>query len=753
MAGIWFLSFLFAALALNCHCQEKKVHIVYLGGLPKAGPSPALLHHSMLKDVLGSSARAKESLVYSYGRSFNGFAAKLSDDEAVKFKERDEVVSVFPNNKYTLHTTRSWDFIGFPQDHLHSQHESNVIVGVVDSGIWPESASFSDKGFGPPPAKWKGKCQTAGNITCNKKLIGARFYHSGSTFHPRDIKSPRDAEGHGTHTASTATGRTVSGASFYGLGEGVARGAVPQARVAVYKVCWSDGCYTADILAAFNDAIADGVDIISVSLGAPYAYNYFQDAVAIGAFHAMKKGILTSNSAGNNGPFPYSISNCSPWSLSVAASFIDRSFVSKVVLGDGQVLTGNAINTYELNGTSLPLIDGGAAPNVSFGASKYLSSYCNPESLDSYKIKGKIVMCNEIGDGSAVASADGLGSIMNSEQYGDMIFSYPIPATVVSNEDGNIVRNYMQSTDNPTATILASETWKDIEAPRVPDFSSRGPNPVSPDILKPDLTAPGVSILAAWSPLGSPSGTNVDTRSVKYNIISGTSMSCPHATGAAAYIKSFYPNWSPAAIKSALMTTAFVMDDRRNEEAEFAYGSGQINPTAAIHPGLVYDASEKDYVDMLCKQDYSTAQLQIVTGDSSSCSGISPGKTWDLNYPSFALSIPDGQPISGTFKRTVTNVGLANSTYHVNVSMPSPVKVTVEPSVLSFSSVGEKKSFTVKVTGGVIFQQRIISGYISWKDGVHTVRSPLVVYNKVTAFFVGSSSKRSMSPKNGRLGN
>lgn len=131
----------------------------------------------------------------------------------------------------------------------------------------------------------------------------------------------------------------MSGASFYGLGEGVARGAVPQARVAVYKVCWSDGCYTADILAAFNDAIADGVDIISVSLGAPYAYNYFQDAVAIGAFHAMKKGILTSNSAGNNGPFPYSISNCSPWSLSVAASFIDRSFVSKVVLGDGQVLT------------------------------------------------------------------------------------------------------------------------------------------------------------------------------------------------------------------------------------------------------------------------------------------------------------------------------------------------------------------------------------------------------------------------------
>ncbi|KAJ8642609.1 hypothetical protein MRB53_004357 [Persea americana] len=752
MAGIWLLSFLFAALALNCHCQEKKVHIVYLGDLPKAGPSPALLHHSMLKDVLGSSTRAKESLVYSYGRSFNGFAAKISDDEVAKFKERDEVVSVFPNNKYTLHTTRSWDFIGFPQDHLRSQHESNVIVGLLDTGIWPESASFSDRGFGPPPAKWKGKCQTAGNMTCNKKLIGARFYHSGRRFYPEDIKSPRDSEGHGTHTASTATGRTVSGASFYGLGEGVARGAVPQARVAVYKVCWYVGCFAADILAAFDDAIADGVDIISVSLGSSNAVNYFQDSIAIGAFHAMKNGILTSNSAGNNGPYPYSISNCSPWSLSVAASFIDRRFVSKVVLGDGQILTGNAINTFELNGTSFPLIDGGAAPNVSAGASKYTSNICEPDTLDSYKTKGKIVMCHGLYDGSGVMSADGLGAILSSGRYGDMIFSYPIPATVLSIEDGNVVTNYIQSTDDPIGTILASETWKDIETPRVAAFSSRGPNPVSPDILKPDLTAPGVSILAAWSPLAPPSDTAVDTRSVKYNIISGTSMSCPHASGVAAYIKSFYPNWSPAAIKSALMTTAFIMDDRRDEDAEFAYGSGQINPTAAIHPGLVYDASEKDYVDMLCKQGYNKAELRIVTGDSSTCSGISPGKTWDLNYPSFALSIPDGQPISGTFKRTVTNVGLANSTYHVNVDMPTSVKVTVEPSILSFSSVGEKKSYTVKVSGGVIVQQPIISGYISWKDGVHTVRSPLVVYNR-TPFSMGSSSKRSISHKNRRLRN
>lgn len=201
------------------------------------------------------------------------------------------------------------------------------------------------------------------------------------------------------------------------------------------------------------------------------------------------------------------------------------------------------------------------------------------------------------------------------------------------------------------------------------------------------------------------------------------------------------------------------MDGRKNEDAEFAYGSGHINPSAALHPGLVYDASEKDYVDFLCKQGYNTTTLRLVTGDSSTCDGISPGTAWDLNYPSFALSIQDGLPISGTFQRTVTNVGLSNSTYYANVYMPSLVKVSVEPSILSFSSLGEKKSFTVKVSGGVIAQQPIISGYISWKDGLHTVRSPLVVYTVLpsstqTNFNKGASFKgSSMYHKNGIVGN
>lgn len=168
-------------------------------------------------------------------------------------------------------------------------------------------------------------------------MVGARYYNSEKIFDKTDFISPRDAEGHGSHTSSTAAGVDVPGASYLGLAKGVARGGARRARVAMYKVCWYNGCFYADILKAFDDAIADGVDVISVSLGADGLIPYFEDPVSIGSFHAMKHGILTSNSAGNSGPLPATVSNYAPWSLTVAASSIDRRFITKVVLGNGQV--------------------------------------------------------------------------------------------------------------------------------------------------------------------------------------------------------------------------------------------------------------------------------------------------------------------------------------------------------------------------------------------------------------------------------
>ncbi|KAM0945431.1 putative cucumisin [Dioscorea sansibarensis] len=564
------------------------------------------------------------------------------------------------------------------------------------------------------------------------KLIGARYYNADNFFDPREFKSPRDAIGHGTHTSSTAAGRAVCGANYFGLAEGEARGAVPEARIAMYKVCWLGyGCSGADILKAFDDAIADGVDVISVSLGSGFPFEYYEDPIAIGSFHAMKKGILTSNSAGNSGPFPISVANYAPWSLTVAASSIDRKFVSNVVLGNGNTYIGIAINNFNLGNSVFPLIYGGDAVNFSAGSSELLSSYCVDGLMNSQKVRGNLVLCNGLFGEEGIPNANGLGVILSSDNFRDVAFNFRLPATVLSNQDAQEVLDYIRSSSNPIGTIKTSDEWNDTLAPTVVSFSSRGPNPITPDILKPDLTAPGVDIIAAWSPAASPTFNPEDKRITNFNIISGTSMSCPHATGAAAYVKSAHPSWSPAAIKSALMTTATPMDPRKNEDAEFAYGAGHINPVKAVDPGLIFDASEQDYITFLCKQGYNTSTLQRLTGDNCTCNGIPPGKAWDLNYPSFSLSVPDNGYALGSFYRTVTNVGYSNSTYYATVSAPENLKISVEPASLFFTQVGEKKSFVVKVDGGKLFQQPIMSACITWFDGVHSVRTPVVVFTTV----------------------
>ncbi|XP_017984507.1 PREDICTED: cucumisin [Theobroma cacao] len=702
--------------------DDRKVYIVYMGDRPSGEFSAATLHSNILEEVLGSGG--SNSLLHSYHRSFNGFVAKLTKDEAQKLASTEGVVSVFPSQRKQLHTTRSWDFMGFSQNVGRRNRESDIIIGMLDTGIWPESESFNDEGFGSPPKKWKGTCQESSNFTCNNKIIGARYYRADGTFGPDDFQSPRDSEGHGTHTSSTAAGALVSKASLFGLASGTARGGVPSARIAVYKICWSDGCPDEDILAAFDDAIADGVDIISISVGGSIAVNYFDDTIAIGAFHSMKNGILTSNSAGNTGPALATITNVSPWSLSVAASSIDRKFVTQVKLGNGEIYEGVSINTIELKDKMYPLIYGGDAPNTKKGYDSSQSRYCSEDSLDETLVEGKIVLCDEVSYGEGAIAAGAVGAVM--QDYLDSAFNFPLPVSCLGSDDGSEVSSYLNTTRKPTATIFKSIQVKDELAPWVVSFSSRGPNPITKDILKPDLTAPGVDILAAWSQGTTITGVEGDDRVVSYNIISGTSMSCPHATAAAAYIKSFNPTWSPAAIKSALMTTAVPLSVETNTDAEFAFGSGHLAPSFALSPGLVYDAGEIDYVKFLCGQGYSTKTLRLVTGDRSSCSEAINGTAWDLNYPSFALSASLGKSTKRIFHRIVTNVGPAVSIYKAVVQAPRGLEIHVQPRVLSFKSLGQKKSFVVTVTAKV--DDNMVSGSLIWEDGVHQVRSPVVAF-------------------------
>ncbi|KAK9902289.1 hypothetical protein M0R45_001765 [Rubus argutus] len=499
----------------------RKAYIVYMGDKPKNEVPLSPLHLNMLQDVVDSSniddIEHEALLLRSYKRSFNGFAAMLTEQEAQKMAGMDGVVSVFPN------------------------------------GIWPESDSFSDVGFGPPPKKWKGKCQGNGNSTCNNKIIGAQYYLASRSFED-EIESPRDIAGHGTHCASTAAGNLVSKASLSGLGLGTARGGVPSAHIAVYKACWSsDGNWDEiDIIAAFDDAIADGVDIISLSAGGSIPEDYFKDGYAIGSFHAAREGILVSTAAGNEGPRPKSVSNHAPWQLSVAATTINRQFITKVQLGNGKIYEGLLPNIYDLEGKFYPLIYGGDAPNTTAGVDTSVSRFCSQGSIDPNLIKGKIVLCDSpqdgAGDGAILGGAAGV-VLTGKKVDDDALGPLSVPASQVGLEENSNIYKYIKSTRNPTATIWKSEEVNDVLAPYVPYYSSRGPNPAIPNVLKPDLAAPGSYILAAYSPSdgGKLAGYNFDT---------GTSMACPHATAVAAYIKSFHPKWSPAAIQSALMTTA-----------------------------------------------------------------------------------------------------------------------------------------------------------------------------------------------------
>ncbi|KAG6600969.1 hypothetical protein SDJN03_06202, partial [Cucurbita argyrosperma subsp. sororia] len=694
----------------------REIYIVYMGSKPKDSSQAHLHHRAMLEEVVGSAFSA-ESIVYSYKRSFNGFAVKLTEEEAQRMADKEGVVSVFPSKNYKLQTTRSWDFISFPRDVPRvPEQESDIIVGVLDTGIWPDSFSFHDQGLGPPPPKWKGTCEASANFRCNRKIIGARAYRAEGPLPPTEAWGPIDTNGHGTHVASTVAGRLVDNASLYGFGLGLARGGVPSARIAVYKVCWENGCSDANMLAAFDDAIADGVDILSLSIGGR-VIPYFEDGIAIGAYQAMRNGILTSNAAGNDGPNGYTTGSMAPWMLSVAANTIDRNFAAHVQLGNGNVHQGVAINLFDLEGKQYPLVYAGDVPNIAGGFSSSTS-------------RGKIVLCDS-SDVSFPSLNGAVGVVMESTTTHHWIRTFPLPASHFNPPSASPIRLYMTSNPAPTATIFRSVEVNHTDAPVAADFSSRGPNTISPNILKPDLSAPGVNILAAW-PQNVPISPGHPFSS-PYNFLSGTSMACPHATAIAAYVKTFNPWWSPAAIKSALMTTASPMDARFSLGAEFAYGSGQINPLKAVNPGLVYNASESDYEKYLCGiPDITPAQLRQITGENIICTESNTGRDVDLNYPSFALFMERGQSLRVFFPRTLTNVEARVSTYRATVYSPPGLNLQfkVDPPALTFHGIGDTKSFTLGVQGWLsTTDPALVSASLVWSNGFGEVRSPIILFN------------------------
>lgn len=692
-------------------------------------------------------------LLYVYENVVSGFSAKLNQQHLESLERVDGFLCATMDELLILHTTHSPHFLGL-QDGIGlwdaENLASDVIIGVVDTGIWPEHPSFSGSGLPPVPSRWKGKCQAGPKFAaskCNRKLLGASAFFKGYEAaggrinETLEYRSPRDSQGHGTHTASTAGGNLVKGANLLGLAKGSAAGMRYTARIAAYKACYQLGCASSDILAAMEQAVSDGVDVLSLSLGG-FPRPYYMDNMAIAAFGAMQNGVFVSSSAGNSGPSASSVSNIAPWMTTVAASYMDRGFPTRVELGDGQVFKGASLYTGKPIKQFLPLVYGETAGGRT-------ANFCTSNSLSPTLVKGRIVICDRginsrVDKGQQVKLAGGAGMILaNSENQGEELLAdaHLLPATSIGAAAAKALKMYSNLSSNATAVIRFEGAVYNIPAPVAAAFSSRGPSLFGPDTIKPDVTAPGVNILAAWPPNTSPTGLKTDRRRVRFNIVSGTSMSCPHISGLAALLKSLHRNWSPAAIKSALMTTAYIRDSQGSPIADaastttgsssatpFALGSGHVDLEKASDPGLIYDISAEDYLIYMCSLNYNSTQVALFSGGNFTCPNASDFQPGDLNYPSFAVQFNStATNATATYKRTLTNVGIPVSTYAVKVSEPQGISIIVRPQVLNFRKIGEKLSYKVSFIAKGIVSADSSFGSVVWVSDKHSVRSPIAV--------------------------
>ncbi|XP_022879899.1 subtilisin-like protease SBT1.9 [Olea europaea var. sylvestris] len=738
---------------------ERSTYIVHMDKslMPKAFSSHRYWYSSTLQSVksVGLTSLGAQNpspkLVYTYDHAFHGFSAVLSTDELEALKKSTGFLSAYPDGIVMPDTTHTYKFLSlntatgiWPA----SEYGKDVIIGIIDSGVWPESPSFKDDGMTEIPARWKGICQPGEEFNssmCNKKLIGARYFNQGvQEANPGltiIMNSARDDSGHGTHVAATAAGNYVDGVSFFGYAPGMARGVAPRARLAAYKVLWNEGNLESDVLAGIDQAVADGVDVLSISLSYGRT-NVYEDPIAIAAFGATEKGIFVSTSAGNSGPDFGTLIKGIPWAVLVASGTVDRWFAGTLTLGNGLSITGWSL--FPARAT---------IRNLTLTYNETLSA-CNSTELLSEAPQGGIIICNQSDETvdffflwRYLSESNVRAAVIISEDTGILRSdTFPFPGVVITPKDAKDVINYASKSADPLASIEFQQTILGTEprsAPAVSGSSSRGPGRSYPGILKPDIMAPGVLILAAYYPYTNVAsiGHNIFLSS-DYTLLSGTSMSCPHISGIAALLKATHPDWSPAAIRSAMMTTANPLDNTQKPIKDMGndyqvatpldMGAGQVDPNRALDPGLIYDATRQDYVNFVCALNFTREQTQTIVRSSYSCSNSS----LDLNYPSF-IALYDIEEkrsaLNQKFHRTVTNVGDGVATYKVKVKRPKDSTITVSPETLVFQKKYEKRSYSVSIHYRSYSRTVINDGSLTWVDenGKHSVRSPIVVTRRV----------------------
>lgn len=686
-----------------------------------------------------------------YSVALNGFSADLSGSQAQELAAAPGVLAVSPDVLHKpLDDRSSTDFLRLSgKTGLWSElggtkvAGEGVVVGVIDTGVWPESDSFTGKKLpNKPPRKpaayqpyrsgsqivmhksdgttFTGTCQTGDKFfaeDCNSKLISARYF--GETWlgsvppeARADYVSPRDGNGHGTHTASTSAGRSGVRATASDIDRGKISGIAPAAKIAVYKALWEgkdgvgSGGATSDILAAVDQAVADNVDVINYSVGSVFESAH-TSPVQLAFLSAASSGIFVSAAAGNAGPDSSSLDNTSPWVTTVAASTL-ASYNATVTLGDGQQYTGVSTSIGRPVGPARLVT--GASVRIS-SASEEDANFCLPGTLDPAKTTGTIVTC-ERGVGARAAKSEeverdgGTGVVLlnlgSQDVLGD---SHSIP-TVHVDAPGSLQVKAYAGTASATATLAPSAISDPY--PQIADFSSRGPSSSSgSNILKPDLAAPGVNVLAAVAP---PTNSDQD-----FAFYSGTSMAAPHIGGLAALYLAAHPGWSPMSIKSALMTTASDVKgaDGAVDDDPFARGAGEVQPSRMLEPGLVYDARINDWLGYL-------EGTGVRTG-----TGVAAVDPSDYNTASIAVGQLFG-PRTITRRVTAVTPGI----YRATVDVPG-IKAVVSPAVLSFAEAGETKSFTVRLEQGTAPSHAWTSGWLTWQGAGKSVRSPIAVLPEI----------------------
>ncbi|KAG9135212.1 hypothetical protein Leryth_013489 [Lithospermum erythrorhizon] len=705
-------------------------------------------HHSWYTTILDSldenSSSSNNKLIYSYTNSINGFSAILSPSGLENIKNSPGYLSSIKDMPVDIDTTHSSQFLGLNENNglwPKSNYGTDVIIGLVDSGIWPESKSFNDEGMSEIPSRWKGECESGTQFNsslCNKKLIGARYFNKGLLAkYPNltiSMNSTRDTDGHGTHTSSTAAGNYVSSVSYFGYAPGISRGMAPRARIAMYKSLWEEGVSMSDILAAMDKAIEDGVDILSLSLGR-YSRQLYEDPIAIATFSAMEKGIFVSTSAGNDGPDYTSLHNGTPWVLTVAAGTIDREFIGTLILGNGVSVSGSSLypGNYSSSVQTTIVFMGTCKDINELNKTGHKIVVCRGDFTDTLEDQTFNVRNSKAAGGIFITNNTDLVSFLQSD----------LPEIFLNLEQGQKVLSYLDSESNPKGRFHFKETKLGAKpAPRATSYSSRGPSESCPFVLKPDLMAPGELILASWSPLNQVTHVLSGNLYSQFNIDSGTSMACPHTAGIAALLKAARPEWSPAAIRSAMMTTADILDNtlnpiqhigfRKEAASPLEMGAGHVNPNRALDPGLIYDVGTQDYINLLCGLNFTSTQIQTITRSSGSNYDCSI-KSLDLNYPSFIAYFDQGDPVNSSvqeFERTVTNVGDSGSVYKAKVPRMDGLKVEVVPDKLNFNEKHETRSYKLRIEKVKEAKELPVYGTLSWVESggkQRVVASPIVV--------------------------